>query len=68
MPFVQGQLRQESLSIAFRTECAHCARPMRLDIDNELGYRVVGNATDPLLVFPLVDIPKLTDPSIIDAL
>ena len=66
MPFVQGHLRNQSLSVSFRTECAHCARPLAIQIDSELGYRVQDGA-DPLVFIPFVDFAKLKDPSIIHA-
>ncbi len=67
MPFVQGQLRGEPLSVVVETECAHCGRPLHLEIDSELRYRVVEEDAQPLLFVPLVDFDKLDDPSIIDA-
>jgi hypothetical protein len=66
MPFVQGHLRNEPVSIDISTECAHCSRTMRIEVDSELRYRVVEGA-DPLIFAPLVDFEKLEDPSIIDA-
>ena len=67
MPFVQGRLRGEHLSFVIHTECAHCARPMRIEIDSELQYRVVETGADPYVFIPLVNLGKLADPSIIDA-
>jgi hypothetical protein len=66
MPFVQGHLRNESISITIETECAHCSRPIQLELDSESNYRVVEGA-DPLVFVPLVDFEDLEDPSIIDA-
>ncbi len=66
MPFVQGHLRNESLAITVKTECAHCSRPIQIELDSELNYRVVEGA-DPLVFVPHVDFEKLKDPSIIDA-
>jgi len=66
MPFVQGHLRNESLEITIKTECAHCSRPLQIEMDSELNCRVVED-TDPLIFVPLVDFEKLKDPSIIDA-
>ncbi len=66
MPFVQGHLRNESLAITINTECAHCARPIQIEMDSELHCRVV-QETDPLIFVPLADFEKLEDPSIIDA-
>jgi len=66
MPFVQGHLRNESLAVSIRTECAHCARLMQIEVDSRLSYQVAEGA-DPLIFIPLVDFEKLKDPSIIDA-
>jgi hypothetical protein len=70
MPFVQGHLRNESVAITIDTECAHCSRSIRLELesapDRELGYRVV-EGDQPLVFVPHVDFEKLKDPSIIDA-
>ena len=66
MPFVQGHLRNEPVSITIETECAHCSRSVQLELDSESNYRIV-EGTDPLVFVPLVDFEKLKDPSIIDA-
>ena len=70
MPFVQGHLRNESVAISIETECAHCSRSIRIELDSEpdsaLNYRVVEGA-DPLVFVPHVNFEKLKDPSIIDA-
>jgi hypothetical protein len=65
MPFVQGQLRRESLTVSVRTECAHCARPMRIRIDSAL-HCVVEEGGDPLVFVPLVNFAKLKARNIID--
>ena len=64
---MQGQLRKEHLSFTITTECAHCQRPLHLEIDSELNYRVIEADAQPLVYAPLVDFGKLDDPSIIDA-
>jgi hypothetical protein len=66
MPFVQGHLRNESITITLDTECAHCSQPMRIEIDDQLRHRVV-TGTEPVIFVPMVDFEKLKDPSIIDA-
>ncbi len=66
MPFVQGHLRNEAVGVTIDSECAHCSRPMRLELDSELGCRVA-DGTDPLIFVPLVNFERLKDPSIIDA-
>jgi hypothetical protein len=66
MPFVQGHLRNESLVVTIGTECDHCSRSIRLEIDSQLNYRIL-EGEEPLVFVPLVDFEKLKDPSIIDA-
>ncbi len=70
MPFVQGHLRNEPVAISIETECAHCSRSIRIELnsepDGELNHCVVEGA-DPLIFVPHVDFKKLKDPSIIDA-
>ena len=65
MPFVQGHLRNESLTVTFKTECGHCAQPLEIEVDSELGYSVE-QGTEPLIFLPLVDFEKIEDPHIID--
>jgi hypothetical protein len=64
---VQGQLRFDPLSFTIETQCAHCACPIQIEIDDQLNYRVQQGDADPLVFVPLVDFGKLDDPSIIDA-
>ena len=66
MPFVQGHLRNESITVTVKTECGHCSEPMQIEIDDQLHYRVAEGAT-PLIFVPTVNFEKLKDPSIIDA-
>ena len=65
-PFVQGRLREETLSVAIHTECACCGRSMDLEIDSDLRSRVLSDAALPLLTVPLVDVRRLKAPNIID--
>ena len=65
MPFVQGQLQHKAVSVTFRTACAHCAQPMRIDIDSALRCAVEGEA-EPLVFVPAVDFTRLKAPNIID--
>jgi len=66
MPFVQGQLRHASLSIRIDSECAHCGKPLGIEIDSDLRYRAEAGAADALVFVPLVDFAKLRARSIID--
>jgi hypothetical protein len=65
MPFVQGQLRQRQLAVTLTTECAHCARPMRIEVDSELNY-AASEASDAMVLLPIVNFAKLKAPNIID--
>ncbi len=66
MPFVQGQLRRESLTVTFTSECAHCGRTLRIAIDSDLNYRVDAELAGALVFVPMVDFAKLRAKSIID--
>jgi hypothetical protein len=66
-PFVQGQLRGEPLTFEIATECAHCARPIHIQIDSQLNYTVQEKDAAPLILAPIVDFDRLQAPSIIDA-
>jgi len=64
---VQGQLREEPLTFAIETACAHCGQPLHLEMDGDLNYRIGEENAEPLVFVPMVDFGKLDDPSIIDA-
>jgi hypothetical protein len=49
------------------SECAHCGRPLHIDMDSDLSYTVAEQDAAPLVFIPTVDFAKLQDPSIIDA-
>ncbi len=63
---MQGQLRQEKLTIQIETECAHCGKPIHIEIDSDLNYKVLEADADPLVFVPTVNFATLKDPSIID--
>ncbi len=65
-PFVQGRLRQETLSVRVQSECACCGRPLELEIDSELRCRVLSDGASPLLTVPMVNFQRLEAPNIID--
>ena len=67
MPFVQGQLSQETVTFAIETTCAQSGKPIHIDIDADLNYSVAEKEAEPLIFSPSVDFSKLKDPSIIDA-
>ena len=67
MPFVQGLLRKETIVAHVDTTCACCRRPLGLEIDDQMNWRVLGEGAEPRIFIPLLDVDKLDDPSIIDA-
>ena len=66
-PFVQGRLRSEHLSATIDTECAHCGRRLRMDVDSEFGWRVVQQGAKPLVFSPHVDWTTFDEPNILHA-
>ncbi len=66
MPFVQGHLTHEPVTVSITSECAHCSESIHFDVNDELHYE--GSDVAQHVVFlPVVDFKKLKDPSIIDA-
>jgi hypothetical protein len=66
-PFVQGRLRNTALTITINTECAHCGRPMEIEVDSEINVRVKDQGCDPIAFVPDVNLFPLKDKSIINA-
>jgi len=64
---VQGQLRQEKLTVSIETECRHCHKPVHLEVDSDLNFKVQEPQAAPLVFVPRMNLQKLDDPSIIDA-
>jgi hypothetical protein len=65
VPFVQGQMTGQVLSAVIQTECGHCGRPLRLQVDSDLAMRVLDGPQQPMVSIPQLDIQAL-EPSIID--
>lgn len=65
-PFVQGRLRKGYLTVTVNTECAHCSRPMEMEIDSELDYSVKEEGCKPIVFVPDVDVLKIESDNIID--
>jgi hypothetical protein len=64
---VGRHLRYETLMFSIKTECAHCGRPLHIEMDSDLRYSVLEQDAAPLVFAPMVDFARLKDPSIIDA-
>jgi hypothetical protein len=65
-PLVQGRLRNEPLTFDVCTECAHCGQIIRFRMRHDLSYEIEQTDCAPLFFVPLVDLPRLEAPSIID--
>ena len=63
---MQGQLLGEETAVSVATECAHCSRPMHLDIDGEARCTVAEEGADPITFVPLVAFSKLAERCITD--
>jgi len=61
VPFVQGQLLGEETAVSVVTACAHCAKPMHLEIDSTARCSVSEAGADPITFFPEVDFSKMAD-------
>jgi hypothetical protein len=65
---VQGQLTGRELTAVIDSACAHCSRPLRIEVTSSLRYRVMaGDTAAPVISVPLVNFKRLRDPSIIHA-
>lgn len=67
MPFVQGQLLGQPLSVNVTTECAHCGEAIRMEIGSEARSRVIETGANPITFVPDVKISTLPDKCITDA-
>ncbi len=50
-----------------KSECAHCNRPMNMEIDSEMNCTSLEEGCNPIVFVPDVKFERLKDPSIIDA-
>jgi hypothetical protein len=66
-PFVQGHLSNRPLSGTLRSECAHCGKPLEMQIDSDLNIEVLSEGAAPLISTPFVNLKRLKAPNIIDA-
>jgi hypothetical protein len=65
-PFVQGHLLEKELSCTVETECAVSGRKIVFELDSDLGCRVRPPAGQPVFFVPLIDLPNLEAPCIVD--
>jgi hypothetical protein len=65
-PFVQGRLLDRDLSCTVTTECAVTGRSIVFELDSELRWRVRPPAERPVFFIPMLDLPNLDAPCIVD--
>ena len=53
---MQGQLRHASLTVTFTSECAHCARPLRITIGSDLACQVEAGLVRNVVATPAIEI------------
>jgi hypothetical protein len=66
-PFVQGQLRNEYISIEIETKCRHCDQIMHIVIDSNMRVSVREDKAAPLIFMPDIDWDHFAKRTIIDA-
>ena len=64
---MQGQLTGREVTAVIDTACAHCSRPVQVEVTSSLAYRVTTPGAVPVISVPLVNLKRLKDPSIIHA-
>jgi hypothetical protein len=65
-PFVQGRLLEKDLGCEIETECAITGHPIVFELDSEFRYSVRPPAEKPVFMIPMIDIPNLDAPCIVD--
>ncbi len=65
-PFVQGLLLERDLSCEIETACAVTGRPIHFELDSELRFNVRPPAEKPVFFIPMIDLPNLEAPCIVD--
>ncbi len=66
MPFVQGRLREEPVSVTVETRCEHCLEPLTLEIDSEMNVRAEQTGAEPMVFSPDVAVFDVEATSIVD--
>jgi hypothetical protein len=65
-PFVQGCLRNESVSATLRSRCARSGRSLTMKVDGLGDIQVLERGASPLLFEPQIDWERFRKPNIID--
>jgi hypothetical protein len=67
VPFVQGQLQKQYISVEIETKCKHCDLVMHINIDSELRVSVREDGAVPLVFMPDIDWDNFAERTIIDS-
>ena len=67
VPFVQGHLRNEYVSVEIETKCRHCDQIMHITMDSDMRGSVREAETTPLVFMPDVDWDNFAERTIIDS-
>ena len=62
---MQGRLRGEKLKARIESQCRHCARPLALEVDDDLRWNVLSKGADPLLFEPETNWDTFRAPNIV---
>ena len=65
---MQGRLQDEKIAVRIESPCGACARPIRIDVDQELRWDAPDADLRPLILEPSVDWSRFGEPSMQDAL
>jgi hypothetical protein len=64
---VQGRLLGKPIAVRVESGCATCARPIRVDVDQDLRWEGPDPGLRPLIMEPSVDWSRFGEPSILHA-
>ena len=64
--FVQGRLLEKDLGYVIETKCEISGRPIVFELDSDLRYSVRQPAENPVFFVPMIDLPNLDAPCIVD--
>ncbi len=65
-PFVQGRLREETLSVTIETVCAQSGKEIIIDLDSDGKWTVTPTEASPLLFERDMNWKEFNKPNIID--
>lgn len=64
---MQGRLATSPCRVRIDSRCALCARPLRIDVDQDLRWSTPDTGAGPLIMEPFVDWSRFAAPTILHA-